>query len=316
MTTGNQQIQEFKDGVTLSVEELVRRRSQAGLLGLSPKAQVRSRQVGGYISPFRGRGVDFEEVRPYHPGDDVRAIDWWVTARTGKTHTKIFREERERPVLIAVDQGSAMRFGARQAFKSVMAAHAAALLAWGFADQGDRVGGMAFTESNHREQAPRSRRAGVLNLIRLLVTMNASNPAEGANGSKRHTGIDGALARLLHVARPGSAIFLLSDFSELTHQGEEYLLRLTRHNDLGLVFLSDPMEERLPEGGRFRFTDGVQFAWGNAREKGAAFQREHAAHRARLQDLALRARGLFIPLSTADNPIDALVEGLRRGGAA
>ena len=91
-------------------------------------------------------------------------------------------------------------------------------------------------------------------------------------------------------------------------------MRLSRHNDLGLVFLSDPMEERLPEGRPYRFTDGSRFAWGNARESGTAFQQEHAAHRARLEKLALNARALFIPLSTADDPLDALAFGLRQGG--
>ena len=121
--------------------------------------------AGPNKSNFRGRGIDFEEVRNYQPGDDIRSIDWRVTARTGTAHTKLFREERERPVLVAVDQRSSMFFGSSHCFKSVLAAQLASLLAWSALDAGDRVGGLVFNDASHREIRPRRSRKTVLALL-------------------------------------------------------------------------------------------------------------------------------------------------------
>ncbi len=144
-------------GVILGSEELIRLRSQASLPGLAPQRRVMTTQTGPYASPFKGRGIDFAEVRAYLPGDDIRNIDWRVTARTGQPHTKLFREERERPVLLLVDLGASMRFGTRVAFKSVLAARAAALLGWAAVGHGDRVGGVVFAGQEHQELRPLGR---------------------------------------------------------------------------------------------------------------------------------------------------------------
>lgn len=116
-----------------TLEYLVHNRSIAGISGL-------------HLSKMRGRGVDFEEFRPYQAGDDIRLIDWRVTARTNRPFTKVFREERERPVIVAVDQTHNMYFGSQVAFKSVIAAQAAALFCWLAIDNGDRVGGLVFSD--------------------------------------------------------------------------------------------------------------------------------------------------------------------------
>ena len=128
---------------------------------------------GGYVSPYRGRGMEFEEVRAYQPGDDIRNMDWRVTARTGRPHTKLFREERERPVLFLVDLGPSMAFGTRVAFKSVVAARAAALLAWAARDNGDRIGGIVFAGKRHRELRPAARERGMLPFSRHWSTCNS-----------------------------------------------------------------------------------------------------------------------------------------------
>ena len=122
------------DAIIPSLESLLRLRAEARSLGLSQR-NMAAHQAGGYRSAFRGRGIDFEEVRVYQPGDDIRIMDWRVTARTGEPHTKVYREERERPVLFLVDQGASMMFGTQVAFKSVIAARIAALLALGGARQ-------------------------------------------------------------------------------------------------------------------------------------------------------------------------------------
>ena len=109
---------------------------------------------GGHLSPYKGRGVEFDESRPYQPGDDLRTIDWRVTARTGKPHTKVFREERNRPVFVWLDLRRPMLFATRGAYKGVRAAEMAALIAWSAVANGDRLGGLVFSETQHHELRP------------------------------------------------------------------------------------------------------------------------------------------------------------------
>ena len=135
---------------------------EAARLDIGPRGKVLATRNGGHLSRFRGRGMEFDESRIYQPGDDPRNMDWRVTARSGRPHVKLFREKRERPVWLLVDIGPRMRFGTRVAFKSVIAARAAALLAWAAADRGDRVGGMVFDESRSFERRPATRAHGLL----------------------------------------------------------------------------------------------------------------------------------------------------------
>ncbi|MDH5295596.1 MAG: DUF58 domain-containing protein, partial [Nitrospirota bacterium] len=125
-------------GVEVQLADLINMRHQTGVLGVRARKRVHSLLAGGERSPFKGRGIDFEESRRYQPGDDVRLMDWRVMARTNEPYLKVFREERERPVFMVVDDRKAMQFGTRVAFKSVIAAHAAALLGWASHERGDR----------------------------------------------------------------------------------------------------------------------------------------------------------------------------------
>ena len=139
--------------VRVSVASLLALHHGAGALSLQPR-RVRAPGSGGYASPFKGRGMEFDEVRPYAQGDDVRSIDWRVTARSGKPHTKLFREERERAVLLWLDLRPAMFFATRGSFKAVRAAQAAALLGWNTLRHGDRLGALIFDAHNHAELRP------------------------------------------------------------------------------------------------------------------------------------------------------------------
>ncbi len=145
------------DGLHLSLSQLLRLRARSSLLDISRGRRIRSRLAGGYLSPFRGRGLEFDEVRAWEQGDDPRTMDWRVTARTGTPHVKIYREERERPVILLADLGPSMRFGTRRALKSVACAEAAALIAWAAADNGDRVGGIVHGGGQRYAVRPRSR---------------------------------------------------------------------------------------------------------------------------------------------------------------
>lgn len=291
--------------VRVSLAGLIRLSSAAAGISLH-HAGIRAAQSGNYLSSFKGRGMEFDETRPYTPGDDVRALDWRVTARTGRVHTKQFREERERPVFISTDARIPMFFGTRGVFKSVQAARLAALLAWSAQQRGDRIGGQIFAESGSLELKPEHGRGAVLRLLQKLTEARAA-PLEGDVDA-----FDDALFRLARHVRPGSLVFVLSDFRELGQAGETSLIRLRRHCDVGLIFISDPLEECLPSQGRYRFGDGRRDVLMEATPAGAALHAERfAQRRERIQDLARQHRMRFIPCGTPDDPAAALRQNLR-----
>jgi uncharacterized protein (DUF58 family) len=243
-------------GAHVRLEDLISLRFPARQLNLSRRNRALSALAGPNKSNFRGRGIDFEEVRNYQPGDDIRTIDWRVTARTGSAHTKLFREERERPVLVIVDQRNCMFFGSRHCFKSVLACQLASLLAWSALDAGDRVGGLVFNDREHREIRPRRSRRTVLALLSELAVYNAALPLAG-NGSTR--GFPDMLANLRRIARPGSSLFLVSDFRGADNEtARELLFQLSQHTEITAIRCSDPLEARLPRAGHYAVTDGVQ----------------------------------------------------------
>lgn len=273
---------------------------------------VRSAQGGNYLSSFKGRGMEFDETRPYTPGDDVRNLDWRVTARTGKTHTKLFREERERPVFISLDARASMFFATRGMFKSVMAARLAALVAWSTVQHGDRLGGQLFSENGSYELKPEHGRRAALRLLKMLADMEPSDrrPSAGQNP------FDEALARLFRHARPGSLVFVFSDFRQLTAAGEATLIRLSRHCDLALGMVSDPLERRIPDRGRFRFAEGerdlvLDATPAMAAAHAEAFDRRHE----QVRSLARQHRMRFLFCDTTDDPMTILRGSVPASGA-
>ena len=242
-------------GAYCALQDLIELRYPARKLNLNQRKRALSLLSGPNKTNFRGRGIDFEEVRNYQPGDDIRTIDWRVTARTGTAHTKMFREERERQVLVTADQRSAMFFGSRHCCKSVLAGHIAALLAWAALQRGDRVGGLVFSEPQHREVRPRRSRRAVLALLNHLTDLNQSLPAAPLDDGLRFADM---LIDLRRIARPGSAIFIVSDFAgALDENALEHLYQLTRHMEITAVHCCDPLEKTLPSAGRYTVTDGV-----------------------------------------------------------
>lgn len=238
------------NGTRIDLQTLIGLRGEAVHLDLAPRGRVLATRSGGHLSHFRGRGVEFDESRVYLPGDDPRNMDWRVTARTGTPHVKLFREERERPVWLLVDIGPAMRFGTRVAFKSVIAAQAAALLAWAASDKGDRVGGLVFDESRHFEQRPMARTAGLLPLLKAL----SQDPLPGRLGG--HPSLSQAAGHLAQLVRPGSLVFLLSDFAGLSMQDGSWLARLAHGSEVVLIQVYDPIEAVPPPAGQYPVSDG------------------------------------------------------------
>ncbi len=264
----------------------------------TPQSRRRAAQSGLYVSRFKGRGMEFDEARPYQAGDDVRSIDWRVTARTGRTHTKIFREEREQPVFISVDYRAQMEFATRGVFKSVQAARLAALLAWSAKSRGDRVGGQLFSDRGCLELKPRHGKQAVLAFLNCLVSP-AYTMQEGVSLSH-------ALSRLIQHARPGSRVYLISDFRGLTPSVEQGLARLARHCEVVLIQVFDPLEYQLPKHGIYRFSDGGRTLTIDTSDpkRVQAYHHRFSDLQQQLQHICQRHRLSLLLCSTVDAPLD------------
>ncbi len=269
-------------GAYVSLHELLALRHHPSL-HQPPTVLRHSIRSGARLSKQRGRGIDFAEVRLYQPGDDVRTIDWRVTARKNKPHTKVFREERERPTLIVVDQSQSLFFGSRLRLKSVAAAEFAAIAAWqGLAGE-DRVGGLVIgNTATHSHKPMRSGKA----VARLLADLAASNRALDRRTrivSNEHYAT--GLGQIRRLVQTGYRLLVISDFLTATDVWRDTLGALARHNQLTLLRLYDPLERELPPAGRYTLTDGAirwQFHTGNANLRRQFAER----HREREADLA------------------------------
>ena len=330
------------DGVVAELDELVGCRPDRRLGGFAPGGKVTTHVAGQAASPFRGRGMEFDESRVYRPGDDVRAIDWRVTARTGEVHTKLFREERERPVFVLLDLRESMAFGTRVRFKSVLAARITAMLSWIALDGGDRLGG--FLLGPHGvESLPTTRtRHGLLTWLHVVSegTRSTVEPSghrgvaaasdgstdDGASdaepgGTAERTSLSRALRQLRRVCRPGALVFVISDFEDLDDIAEAELARLTLHAHVTTVLVHDPLEEALPVRAGLSVGDGRRAL--RLEQLGAADRARHASwlaeRRACLTALARRRRMTYLDLATSDDPGSVLrppsPSGRRRASA-
>ena len=234
----------------------------------SLKTSKISGTIGGpYLTKLKGRGMEFAEARPYQPGDDVRHIDWRVTARTGRTHTKLYREERERPVMLVLDQCRQMFFGSRKRLKSVQAARIAALMGWSALLRGDRVGAILFSEKLHYEFRPRGDRRHYLRLLSKITTEHnriADEMKEDQWSFDSKYRFNEALIRVRHVVQPGSLVYIFSDFSSFNEECRKQMFQLSKHNQLEVYLLSDPLEKEAPSFGTYVMSDGKSNAWINS----------------------------------------------------
>lgn len=224
---------------------------------LLQQRQRATQQLAGRMrTALRGRGLEFEEVRGYQPGDDVRTIDWRVTARSGRTFTKLFREEREKPLLLVVDQRQPMFFGSRHCFKSKIAAYIGALLAWSGLEQGDRVGGLLIGNQERREIRPRRTRKSAMLWLNTLLNFNRALRRDTQLSSAKQS-LSLALTELRRIARPGSTIYLISDFAGAEHETiRDQLFALARRCEVVALFVFDPLEIELPPPALYTVTDG------------------------------------------------------------
>ena len=263
------------------------------------QSRIRAPQSGGYVSRTKGRGMEFDEVRLYQPGDDIRSIDWRVTARTGKTHTKLFREERERPIFISVDYRASMQFATRGVFKSVQAAKLAGLLAWIAERHGDRIGGQIFTDTSCRELKPQNGKQAVLHFFNALIKKEAKQAP---------INLEQVMGRLSHHVKPGSLVYIISDFRGMNPTIENYLAKLARHCDVIMILVYDPLESHLPAKGRYRFTDNTADVVVDTGDKQRVlnYQQKFQQHCADLQTLTNKLNIRLLRCASNEDPVQVL----------
>lgn len=293
----------------ISLDELIALQVPARTLDLQVR-NVRARQAGQHLSAVKGRGMEFSESRVYQPGDDVRNIDWPVTARTGDTHTKLFTEEKERPVLISLDARPGMFFATRGRFKSVLGAEFAALLSWAALQAGDRVGGELFWMGAHREYRPGRGKRSLLHLLQGISQLqpepSSADPADS---------MEGAIGRMRQIAHPGSLVCLISDFRGFDRRAESHLVQIARHNRVILVHLYDQLELQLPGQGRFRVAQeqrSISLASGDPKLQ-QAYTSRYESRVNRLQRLCRQQNLSWLECATDESPLQRLQQVFGRG---
>lgn len=295
----------FTNGAEIHADNLVTLRHLARQIPLRQPKKVFSDQAGLYTAKSRGRGLDFSEVRQYQAGDDIRTMDWRVTARTGRAHIKLFHQERERPVLLVCDLRSHMYFGSRNTFKSVLAADITALLAWSALQAGDRIGCLLFNDDREVDLRPKTGRKQVLKILHQLsrLTPNqATDPQQRMQQIMRH---------VRRIARPGTAIYFLSDWLGFDERCQQLLYPIRQHSDVFAFAIYDPLDQALPPPGHYSLTNGRQTIVVNShdeqqrRQYQQAFEQRHSA----LQQAMRQLRAPCIRIATEQDPLPQLRQG-------
>lgn len=302
------------------LKDLISLQSAARKIDLNRKLAATARLTGNHYSAFRGRGMDYKESRIYQPGDDIRNMDWRVTARSGKPHTKLYDDERERPVFLLLDLSPRMFFASQGALKSVIVAKTAAMLAWAAAARGDRIGGLLLNQDYH-EIRPKTGHHGVLQLIHQLVKLGNPVAALSDDHAESTSDLSGALKRLLRLARPGSQIFLISDFMTLAQDDSEKLMQLHQHNDLVAIQVRDPLEQQPPPPGQYAISNGSEemLIDTRSRKQRNTYQQFFTAQQGILESIFTRNRIPLLHMSTTDHVsrvIGASYAKRRKGKAA
>lgn len=277
-----------------------------------PRQPVQSILTGRHGSRLRGRGLNFEELRHYRPGDDIRSMDWKVTNRTGKPHVRVYTEERERHVHLLVDQRVSMFFGSQTAMKSVVAAEIAALAAWRVLSSGDRLGGLIFDDHDCYTIPPRRSRDSVLHMLSRLVKTNAALTAgQPSNAPQLNLAMDNLARRLSHDA----LVIYIGDGFGWDDRSDELLKQMSMHNDVIVINIFDPAEVELPRLDELVVSDGeMQIAVSGNRElldeRFRASYNEHVEH----MHTVLQRYGLpLITVDCAQDPVGQLLQALGSG---
>ncbi len=290
--------------VYTSLERLMLLEHRVRGLSFLSRQPLSSVLSGNHATRLRGRGLSFDELRQYAPGDDLRRLDWRASLRHGKPFVRSYTEERDRPTLLLVDQRMSMYFGSQRSFKSVSAAELGALGAWMALHAGDRVGGMVFGDQRIEYIRPLRSRARVEALCAAIVRHNlalhATRIADEEQGQ-----LDRALRECLGMAGHDHLIVVISDFAGAGAQTLQLLRRLRVHNDVLALQVFDPIALRMPNRGRLTVTQGeLQVELEVARRRVHRPLGEFLA--GRLRDVAALLRRSRVPLLMFSSGRDSL----------
>lgn len=295
----------------VTLEELVRLQGQASGFSFLPHQPVHSILTGRHASRLRGRGLNFEELRHYVQGDDIRTIDWLTTARLRTPHVRVYTEERDRNVLLIVDQSLSMFFGSRRAMKSVAAAEAAALSAWRVTSLGDRIGAIVFSDEDLGILAPKARRPAVLRILGEVAAKNAQLPAVTHKPAKPGM-LNEALRRAAGLATHDWLICIISDMAGADDETTRLVSQIVAHNDMMAVYVYDKLEADLPDVGTTTVEEaGLQLEIDSStRSLRERFAMDFEQRRASLKRLAIKRFIPILPVTTDREVIDQIREAL------
>jgi uncharacterized protein (DUF58 family) len=295
----------------VELADLLKLRYQAQGFSYLPRQPIHSLLSGTHASRLRGRGLNFEEIRGYLPGDDIRNIDWKVTARLGKPHTRVYTEERDRPALMLVDQRLNMFFGSTVSTKSATAAEASAASAWRVLSVGDRPGALVFNDTTIDSVRPHRSETRVLELLNVVLRKNRA--------LKVDPGIEPNAAQLNEVLRVANAqathdylVCLISDLNGADDETARLVTRLAEHNDVMVLFIYDPLETELPETGKLVVSDGDLQLQVDAADAGlrTRFRKDFDERLATARSLLLKRQVPVLPISTARPVIEQVRDHL------
>ena len=292
-------------GVYVDLDDLIRLQYKATGFTFLPRQPIHSILAGRHASRLRGRGLNFEEIRRYLPGDDNRNIDWKVTARVRKPHVRVYTEEKDRPALLVVDQRMSMFFGSTRAMKSVVAAEAAALAAWRVLSVGDRVGAIVFGDDDITEIKPHRSQERVMQILRTVVQWNhqlkvTSPDSARSRPAANAANLNAALQRALRVAHHDYLVVLITDGFGADDTSVRLVTSLCEHNDVMTLFIYDPLEAELPNAGRLVISEAdlqleVNTSDAKLRQQ---FHSDFVRRHEQLQDIS-RIRSIpFLPIET------------------
>ena len=298
------------------LNELRRLKYLAKGFSFTPNQPANSALSGKNVSKLRGRGLNFEELRHYRPGDDIRAMDWKVTQRTGKPHIKVFTEERERNVFLAIDQRMTMFFGSSNKMKSVIAAELSALIAWQISDSGDRIGAVIYNDEQTKVIPAKRGKQHVVNLLSEVLKKNHELSIDLSAKNKAQKQVDDSesynkmLATLNKVSSHNGLIILIGDGHGFNEASTDYIKKLRQHNEVIACHISDPLEQTLPKMSQMVVSDGVQQIQFSSDNK--QVQKKYEAEIARqLESYVKAAKKYRIPLIEIDT-ISPVEQQLRK----
>ena len=292
--------------VSVTLEDLLMLKADARGFSFLPRQPVHSLLAGRHASRLRGRGLAFEELRHYVQGDDVRTIDWKATARLRSPHVRVYNEERERPVLLVVDQRRPMFFGSRRAMKSVAAAEVAALGAWRALASGDRVGGIVFNDNELVDLRPHRSQTQVLRFMHELVRLNQSLEDSSGSAPDKMT-LNHVLEAVLRRATHDYLVVLVSDLDGADGETQRLATRIAAHNDMIVVGVYDPLGASLQaQPGMLADTGNEKIAIPLHSDFPEAFRKVFANHLDTWTEVFRTLRIPVLPISTAEAPSNQL----------